>query len=399
MIDFELTEEQKMLQRTAREFAEKEMRPIAEEIDADPDPDAALRTKEVIMKGLRLGFGKLLIPERYGGYGGSLVDWSIIQEEFGWGDPGISILFVNANSVPRLINIGGTEKQKEKWLRYICEDKNGDIIVTGCFTEPTGGSELFCPLPDPEIGVRTTAVRDGNHYIINGTKSFITGPTIAKIATVLARTDTTKPNLEGLSVFLVFTDTPGFKIGKSENKMGNRTAHCCEVTFEDMRIPAEDLLGAENAGAPIMLQTFRGNGIGIGAIAVGLARAVYEEALAYAKERKIWGKPLCQYEHVATKLVDMATKIVAMRTTIWLLAWAAEHPEKAQGIEKLCGMAKPFPTSMIRGITADAFQIMGAYAYMKPSLVERYVRDAMVMPVYDTANEVLTSIVAQELFQ
>lgn len=399
MIDFELTEEQKMLQRTAHEFAEKEMRPLAMEVDADPDPDAALRTKEVIMKGLRLGFGKLLIPEKYGGLGQSCIDWSIMQEELGWGDQGMSInLGLNANFMPLLITKGGTEKQKEKWLRYFAEDQTGDVIIAGCFTEPTGGSEILCPLPNPEMGVRTTAVRDGNYYVINGAKCFISGPAMAKVAFILTRTDKTKPNYEGLSVFVTPTDNPGFKLGKTENKMGLRTNHTKEVIFEDMRVSAEDLLGAENAGGLILAQANLAEGIGVGGLVTGQARAIYEEALAYAKQRIIWGKSLSQYEHVATKLVNMATKIVAMRTTVWQLAWTADYPQKASAdLLKLHAMAKVFPTSMIQGIALDAFQIMGGYAYMKPSLLEKLVRDSVLQPVAGFANEVLTYFAGQEL--
>jgi len=391
MIDFELTEHQKILQRTTHEFAKKELRPLAAEIDLDPDPDAALRTREVLIKARRLGFGKLLIPEKYGGYGGSCMDWVIVTEEFSWGDPGLGVVIGGGFGMfPLVIAALGTEKQKEKWLPYFGED---EVLATGCFTEPTGGSEILCPLPDPDLGVQTTAVREGNYYVINGTKCFSTDLSMANVAFVLARTDKTKPNLESCSIFIVPTDTPGFKVGRAEDKMGFRTLHNCEVTFENMRVPAEDLLGGEDGAlAPMYAEA-----VGNGAQTVGLARAVYEEVSAYARERIIWGKPLWQFENVATKIVDMATKIMAMRAMVWQLAWAVDHSEKAQGLEKLSAMAKVFPTSLIRGITADALQIMGGYGYMKHSLIERWVRDALLMPISGTPNEVHTYFLAQEL--
>lgn len=401
MIDFELTEEQKMLQRTAHDFAEKEMRPIAKQIDADPDPNAALRTKEVIEKGLRMGFGKLLIPEKYGGSGRSLLDWCIMQEELSWGDCGMMVnLGLNSNFIPLVINMGATEEQKERWLRYFAADDTGDAIIVGCQTEPVGGSEALCPLPNPELGVKTTAVRQGDHYVINGAKCFVSGAALSKIAMIVARTDKTKPNFEGLTFFLTPTDNPGFKVGKTENKMGMRASHNTEVIFENMRVPAEDMLGVENGGGQIAERAEFAEGIGVGPIVVGLARAIYEEVVDYAKQRVIWGKPLVEYEHIANKLVNMATKILTARTLTWQLAWAGQYPEKAQGdLLKLSQMAKIVPSSMIWEIAEDASEIMGAYSYMKPSLLEKLVRDALIWPTCGIANAVKMFFTAQKLLR
>jgi len=392
MIDFELSEDQKMLKRTAHEFAKNEIRPLAAEVDLDPDPDAALRTKDNIIKQLRLGFGEILIPEEYGGSGGSLLDLAILIEELCWGDRGLGISTIPNNMFGlALINVG-TDGQREKWMPYIVGEKSG--VVGGCISEPTGGSEIFCPLPNPELGVRTTAVRDGDYYVVNGEKCFSSGIKMAEIAFVMARTDKTKSSREGSSLFIARTDTPGFNIGKAENKMGCRSTHNCEVTFDNMRIPVEDMLGGEEGVMP----TESGEVALGGAQAVGLARAVYEEALAYARDRVIWGKPIIEYEGIYTKLVDMAAKIIAMRALTWQLCWAGANPDKAEGLDKLVRLGKLYPTGLIRGIMADAIQIFGGYGYMKPTLIEKVLRDAQLLPIAGTPNEIHTYFVAQKLY-
>jgi acyl-CoA dehydrogenase len=391
VIDFELTEKQKMIKKTAHDFAAKEIRPLAAEIDLDPDPDGALRAIDNYMKQLELGFHLIGVPEEYGGQGGTNVDLAILTEELCWGDRNIGIATsINTAFGNDVINVG-TKRQKEKWLPHIIGEEAG--ILAGCFTEPTGGSEVFCPLPDPALGVKTTAVRDGDYYVINGAKCFSSWVKVAKIAFVLTRTDKTKSNREGTSIFIVPTDTPGFHVGRAENKIGCRTMHNSEVNFENMRVPAENLLGEKEGTMPMATV----GGALFGAQVVGMARAAYETVLAYARERVIWGKPLTEYENVATKLVDMYSKIIAMRAMVWQICWAGDNPEKAQGLEKLDRMGKVYPTSMIRGITADAVQIMGGFGCMKPNLVEKLARDAMLLPIIGTPNEVLTYFLGKTL--
>jgi len=384
MIDFSLTEEQKALQDTARRFAVNEIRPVAEKLDRIHDPKKNFPL-ELIKKGMQLGFGNTLIPEKYGGFGGSLIDFAIITEELAYGDTGVADVFWVTMSLSRLITMGGNEEQREKWLRAICEDESGTFIIGGAMTEPSGGSEIFCPLPDPKLGVRTTAVKDGDHYVINGRKSFITNGGVSKLYILLARTDKKVPNMEGCSIFLVPEGTPGLSFGKIEEKMGHRLSVVREIIFEDVRVSREYMLGEEGEGFRILLECYEGNGVAAGSSAVGLARAAYDVAFQYAQDRIIWGQPIIQYESVASKLVEMRMKIEASRALIWKLAWAAENPELSRGLSKLGSMAKVFPTGFVREITIQAFPI------------EKYVRDSMVFPIYDGTNDLLKKFMAQRL--
>lgn len=396
MIDFSLSEEQKALQRLAHDFAEKEIRPYIKEVDQNPDPNKSFPWK-IVKKGLQLGFGCILIPEEYGGLGKGLLDSALVMEELAWGDAGIANSIGTTSDMGRVLSLACSEAQKEKWLRDICKDKGSTYLLAGCYTEPTGGTEILCPLPNPSMGVRTTAVRDGNDYIINGSKCFITNAGVAKLYIALVRTDKTKPNAEGCSLFLIPADTPGLRIGRMDNKMGLRSSLNGAVFFNDVRLPIENMLGEENKAFQLVDETFRGLSITTGATAVGLARAAYETALEYSNEREIWGQPIRQYELIADKLVEMRIKIEAARALVWKICWAIEHPESSEGLYKLAAIAKVFPSRLVKEITTDAMQILGGYGYMKDFPIEKYVRDAMVMPIFDTTNEVLKTFLVEEL--
>ena len=396
MIDFGLTEEQKSLQQTVRRFALSEVRPAAEKFDRMHDPAKSF-PHDLVRKGMQLGFSNVLIPEKYGGLGGSLIDYSLVVEELAYGDAGIADVFLVNISLSRVLIKGGNESQKEKWLRAICEDEDGTFILGGPMTEPSGGSEIFCPLPDPSLGVRTTAVRDGEDYVINGTKSFITSGGVSKLYIVLARTDRTAPNIAGCSIFLVPEGTPGLSFGKVEEKMGHRLSTVREVIFENVRVHKDYLIGKEGEGFRILFEVYEGNGVGVGSAALGLARAAYDAALVYARDRVIWGRPIIEYESVASKLVDMRMKIEASRALIWKLAWAADNPDVSGGLNKLGAMAKVFPTSFVREITMQAMEILGGYGYMADFPVEKYVRDSMLFPIYDGTNDLLKRFIAQRL--
>jgi len=396
MIDFSLTEEQKMLQETARRFAINEIRPVAVELDRSHDPSKSFPI-ELIKKGMQLGFGNVLVPAKYGGYGGNLIDFALVAEELAYGDTGVADVLWVTMSLSRLINIGGNEAQKEKWFKAMCEDETGTFIIGGGMTEPSGGSEIFCPLPDPTFGVRTMAVKDGDHYVINGRKTFITNGGVSKLYIILARTNKNVPNMEGCSIFLVPEGTPGLSFGRVEEKMGHRLSAVREIIFEDVRLPRECMLGGEGEGFKILLECYEGNGVAAGASAVGLARAAYDAAFHYAQDRIIWGQPIMQYESVASKLVDMRMKIDASRALIWKMAWAAENPERSRGLSKLGSMAKVFPTSFVREITMQAMEIFGGYGYSMEFPIEKYVRDAMLFPIYDGANDLLKRFIGWRL--
>jgi len=397
MLDFSLTEEQKSFKETARKFADKEIRPVAKEVDNNPDPTTSF-PKELVKKGNKLGFGRVLIPEKYGGYEGSLLDFAILMEELAYGDAGIAMVFMGHNSLARIIAVVGNEEQKERWLRPICEDTEGDHTIAGGITEPTGGSEVFCVLPDPTLGVRTTARLEGDEYVINGQKNFIGGAGVAKLYCVMARTDLSKPNAEGCNIFFFPADTPGMTIGKIEDKMGHRSHQVAELFFDDMRISKENMLDKPGEGLNTTVEIYKANGVGTGSMAVGLARAAYDEALKYAKERVSWGKLLIEHEAIAMKLADMRMEIEAARALIYKVIWAVEHPDESGDLSKVGPtMAKVFPTSLVRNITAEAMQILGGYGYMKDFAVEKYVRDSMCMPIYDGANELMKIFISYDL--
>jgi len=369
MFDFTLTEEQQSFRDTVKKFAKQEIEPIAVEADKIQDPKEIWSVVEgVIQKGLHLGFGKIAIPAEYGGIGGGLLELMILGEELAVGDSGVAAGLLITASLSRILAIAGTEQQKEKWLRPIGEDETGTYMLAGAMTEPTGGNEIMCPLPDPSLGVRTTATKDVDGYRIKGQKCFISNAGVAEIYFVLARTRKDKPNLEGCNIFIFHKDTPGY-------------------FFDDLRIPEEDMIGEEGIGLMMLDEIFRGNSVGFAGISIGLARAAYNAALSYAQERIIWGQPIIRHGAVASKLVRMRMKIETCRALVEKLIWAMENPSLAHGLDKLSRIAKVYSSEMVVEVTNDAMYILGGYGYMKEYPVEKYVRDSLIGRVAEGANE------------
>jgi alkylation response protein AidB-like acyl-CoA dehydrogenase len=396
MINFNLTEEQLQLEDTVRRFAEKEIKPAAEAIDRITDPKESFPA-EISRKATELGFHALLVPEEYGGIGGGLMEFSILMEEIGYGDVGIAISYMATNSVARMISEKGTDEQRERWLTPYC-DMSGEThhLIAFGGTEPSGGTEIFCPEPNPKLGVRTSARRDGDNYIINGRKCFISNSGHADLYGCLARTDKEGANMESNSIFFLRPDTPGFSIGKIEDKMGHRAMSNGELLFDDMVLSKDDMLGEEGMGLPQMLQVYNVNGVGTGAAAVGLARAAYDMAVNYAKEREIWGRSITQYQSVSNMLVDMKMQIETARLLVRRVAWAGDNG--IHDTEVHHAMAKVYATDMAKKVTADALQVLGGSGYMKDFPAEKYVRDCMVMPIYDGTNEVLRQFMALDMY-
>jgi butyryl-CoA dehydrogenase len=388
MTDFNLTEEQNALKETFRKFAEKEIKPIAAEADKIQNPKESWSlVGKIVQKGLHLGFGKIGIPREYGGIEGGLLEMEILGEELAAADVGISMAVLLCASLPWVIARVGTKEQKEKWVRPTGEDETGKYIWAGAMTEPSGGNEIMCPLPDPSFGVRTTATRDGEGYRIKGQKCFISNAGVAENYLVLARTRKDKCNLEGCNIFIFHKDTPGYSIGKIEDKLGCRTMRNGEIFFDDMWIPKEDMIGEEGTGLIMVDEVFRGNTIGSAGVSIGLARAAYNEALKYARERVIWGQPIDKYEAVASKLVRMRMKIEACRALVMQLAWAWENPSLSKGLDKLSRMAKLYSSEMVLEVTSDAMYILGGYGYMKDYPLEKYLRDSQLFRIIEGANE------------
>lgn len=394
MIGFELSDEQKQLQEIARKFAEKEIKPVAAQVDSIADPREAF-PKDVIRRGFELGFHSLLIPEQYGGVGGTTLDYAILLEELAAGDIGMANAFHVVMTISEMITKNGTAEQRERWLAPIAEDTTGSHLVCFGATEPSGGTEIFCPLPDPKLGTRTTARKDGDHYVINGRKVFSSNASVSQLYGLLARTDTSKPNSESCSVFFFPADTPGFSIGTIEDKMGHRASMNGELIFEDMRLPRENMLGKEGAGFDTINAIYDTNGVGTGTMAVGVARAAYELALDYAKEREVWGQPIGKYQAIGNMLVDMKADLEMARLMVRRIAWQSEN--EGSGEELPPNMAKVYPAEMARRVTINAMQVLGGGGYMKDYPAEKYVRDAMVLPIISGANEVLKYFMSQKL--
>lgn len=394
MLDFELSEEQKQLQEVARRFAENEIKPIAAQVDNIVDPRQAY-PGEVIKKGFELGFHSLLIPEKYGGIGATPMEYAILLEELAVADLGMANAFHVVMSLSELIARTGTEEQCQRWLVPIAEDDTGTHLVGFGASEPSGGSEIFCPLPDPKLGTRTVARKDGDEYVINGRKVYSSNAGVAKLYGCLARTDTTRANAESCSVFFFPADTPGFSIGAIENKMGTRSSVNGEHIYEDMRLTRDNLLGEEGGGFETLNAIYDSNGMGLGSQAVGVARAAYEMALEYAKEREIWGQPIGKYQSVGNMLVDMKADIEMARLLVRRVAWQCSN-ESPEGV-LLPNMAKVYPAEMARRVTINALQILGGAGYMKDYPAEKYVRDAMVFPIIGGANEVLKYFMSLKL--
>ncbi len=386
MIGFELSDEQKQLQEVARRFAETEIKPVAAQFDNVADPRQAY-PKDVIRKGFELGFHSLLIPEKYGGVGASPMEYAILLEELAVADIGMANAFHVVMSMSEMISKNGTEEQCQRWLVPVAEDTTGEYLMCFGATEPSGGTEIFCPLPDPKLGTRTRARKDGDDYVINGRKLYSSNASVSKLYGLLARTDMTRPNAESCSVFFFPADTPGFSVGTIENKMGHRASMNGELIFEDMRLSKDNLLGKEGGGFETINAIYDTNGVGTGSMAVGVARAAYEMALQYAREREIWGQPIGHYQAVGNMLVDMKADLEMARLMVRRVAWQSGHVSSEGQLPP--NMAKVYPAEMARRVTINAMQVLGGAGYMKDYPAEKYVRDAMVLPIISGANEVL----------
>ncbi len=387
MIDFTLTEEQLLLQRTARDFAEKEIRPVIEKIDQMEDGSTEETWKLVegiFQKAAQLGFTSLYIPEKYGGGGRGPIDGAIISEELAAVDLGIANSLSAVMGYPMFIVAAGTEKQREKWLPPLC---SGEVhVLAGAQSEANvAGSEFFCPHPDPKLGIRTVARRDGDEYVISGTKSaFVTNAGIAKSYFLVCRTDLNKPPADSMSFFYVPADLPGFTVGKRTHMIGMRTGFHAELFLDNVRVPKECLLGQEGQALSILSQVL---GQGLGAQFVGLARAAYRYALSYAKERKSWGEHLIKHQAVALKLADMEMEIQAARLLAWDAACAAQRRDPQATMKGIA--SKTFAVDVAIRTAENAVKILGAYGVTKEYKTAKYICDALMGYACDFTGDVL----------
>jgi butyryl-CoA dehydrogenase len=379
-MDFDPNEHQQMIRDTAREFAEKEMKPVASKFDEE-----ATFPEEIVKKLGELGFMGMMVPEEYGGAALDCVSYAIAVEEISRGDASVGVtMSVNNSLVCQPILDYGTEEQKKKYLPDLAQ---GQKLGAYAITEPEAGSDAG--------NVQTTAVLDGDNYVINGNKVFITNGGRADTLVIFASTDK-EAKAKGISGFIIEKGMPGFSIGKHENKMGMRSSDTSELIFEDCKVPKENLLGSEGKGFRIALGALDGGRIGIAAQAVGIGQACLEAAVAYAKERKQFGKRICEFQAIQWMLANMATDIEAAR---YLTYRAAHLKDKNARFAKEAAQAKLFASEAAMRAAIDAVQVHGGYGYMKDYDVERYFRDAKLTEIYEGTSEVQRLVIAANLLR
>jgi len=371
VISFELTDEQREMQTMVRKFVKNEIIPVAEEYDREskmPWP--------IIEKAFEIGLWNFNLPTKYGGLDLDHVTEAILIEELSYGCLGISGAWDGNTLAMTPILLAGTEEQKDRWLPQFAEKPT---LAAFCLTEPSAGSDAG--------GMLTKAEKVGDEYIINGTKCFITHGGISKMNTVFAKLKGDKR----ISAFLVDGDTPGISMGKVEDKLGDRASHIAEVIFEDVRVPAKDLLGKEGKGFNIAMQTLDRTRMSIGAAAVGVARRGLEESIEYAKIRKQFGKPIGQHQAIGFMLADMATKVEAARCLVLL---AASEIDAGRVDSKYGAMCKLYAGDIANEVAIDAVQIHGGYGYMKDYPVEKLMRDAKILQIYEGTQQVQRMVIA-----
>jgi len=380
-MDFDLTTDQKMLQKMVREIATKELEPVAPEIDKSGE-----FPWDNIKKLAKQGLLGVIVPEEYGGAGFDFISLAMAIEEISrvCATTGV-IVAVNNSLVAYPIHQFGDEEQRKKWLPPLASgEKLGAIGIT----EPNAGSDV--------VAMETTAKLEGGYYVLNGTKRFITNGGEAAIYVVFAYTNKELKH-KGISAFIVERETPGFSLGKHEDLMGIRATANCELIFEDAKIPKENLLGEEGAGFKICMHTLDVSRIDIGAQAVGLAQGALDAAISYAKERKAFGKTLSEFQMIQSMIAEMATQIQAARLLVYYAAFCKD--KGLPRFSKEASMGKWLASEAAVNATKKAVQIYGGYGYTKDYPVERFYRDAKIMELYEGTSEIQKIVIARSLLQ
>jgi acyl-CoA dehydrogenase len=378
-MDFQLNDEQLALQDTARRFAKDEIAPVAAEYDQSGE-----FPREIMKKAWEIGLSSTCIPPEHGGVGLSAVDSCIATEELSWGCSGMatSIMCNDLGLMP--IVVGGTDEQKAEWLGVCASDFK---MISFCLSEPDAGSDV--------AGIQLLAEKDGDDYVLNGTKAWITNGGVADLYTVFATLDRSSRH-KGICAFVLPSDTPGVSPGKKEDKMGQRASDTCPIHFDNVRVPASQRLGQEGEGFKIAMRTLDRTRPPIGALATGIARRALDESLAYAKERKAFGFPIAGFQAVQFMLADMAKDIEAGRLLTWQSAWMVDQGLRAA---KVSSFAKCFATDTAMRVTTDAVQVFGGNGYTKEYPVEKLMRDAKLMQIYEGTNQIQRLVIARELLK
>jgi len=373
-----LNSEHQMIRDALREFSQERLAPSAARWDKEHH-----FPKEELAQLAQLGAFGVAVPEQWGGAGLDYLSLALVLEEIAAGDGGTStIISVNNCPVCSIAMMYANEAQKEQWLRPLAQ---GAMLGAFCLTEPHVGSDAGA--------LRTSAVKDGDEYVINGVKQFITSGKYADVAIVMAVTDKAAGK-KGISAFWVPTSSKGYIVARIEEKMGQRSSDTAQILFEDCRIPAANLIGEEGQGYKIALSGLEGGRIGIASQSVGMARAAFEAALSYAHERESFGKPIFEHQAVQFKLADMATQIEAARQLIW---HAASMKDAGMPCLKEAAMAKLFASEMAEKVCSDAIQIHGGYGYVTDFPVERIYRDVRVCQIYEGTSDIQKIIIGRAL--
>jgi acyl-CoA dehydrogenase len=377
-ISFELTDEQRELRRLAREFAEKEIRPKAAEYD-----EHSTHPADIIGKAHEVGLMNPHIPEEYGGLGLPGFDGMLVGEELAWGCSGIAVSIVANTLGAAPVMIAGTDEQKRRWLSPLLEEP---ILCSFGLSEPNAGSDVS--------GIQTTAVREADEYVINGSKMFITNAGQADWLVVFASTDKSKGH-RGLTAFVVPTELDGVTVEKHLDKMGQRATDTSALAFQDVRVPADHRIGEEGEGFKVAMQTLDFTRPGTAAAAVGCAQAAFDYSVEYAKTRVQFGQPIAMNQGINFLIADMATEIEAARLLVWQAAWLTDKGKRAT-LES--SYAKRFAADTAMKVTTDAVQIFGGYGYIKEYPVEKLMRDAKLFQIYEGTSQIQRLVIAREIF-
>jgi acyl-CoA dehydrogenase len=377
-VSFALTDEQRDLRDLAREFAEKEIRPKAAEYD-----EHSTHPADIIEKAHQVGLMNPHVPEEYGGLSLSVFDGMLIGEELSWGCSGIAVSIVANTLGSAPVLLAGSEEQKQRWLPPLVDSP---LLCSFALTEPNAGSDVS--------GIQTTAVREGDEYVLNGSKMFITNAGHAAWIVVFASTDKSQGH-RGLSAFVVPTELDGVTIEKHLDKMGQRATDTSAIAIQDVRVPVENRLGEEGEGFKIAMQTLDHTRPGTAAGAVGVARAAYEHSVQYSRERVQFGQPIAMNQGVNFLIADMAAEIEAARLLTWQAAWLLDQGKRAT---LQSSYAKRFASDVAMKVTTDAVQIFGGYGYIKEYPVEKLMRDAKLFQIYEGTSQIQRLVIAREIF-
>jgi acyl-CoA dehydrogenase len=378
-MDFQLTDAQRALQETARKYAREAIRPKAAHYD-----ETAEFPKEIIGKGFELGLLNMAIPEQYGGVGLSHLDQVIAAEELAWGCCGVATSMI-ANDLSLLpVTLAGTEEQKRRFLTPFTRSLK---FASFALTEPGAGSDV--------AGMSTTARRDGDSYVLNGQKQFITNGGYADQFAVFATLDKSKRH-KGICCLVMEGRPKGLTVGKHENKMGQRASNTVTLTFEDVRIPAANRIGPEGDGFRIAMETLDNSRPLTAMFAIGIARAAMEHAIDYSGQRQQFGKPIREFQAVQFMIADMAMNIHAARLLTYQSAWMLDTGQRNTLVSSY---AKSFAADMAMKVTTDAVQVFGGYGYIKEYPVEKLMRDAKLVQIYEGTSQVQRLVIARELFK